>query len=60
MIALKSSLRKFYGRHHDLVNSYGITMSQITTDMFKLRFTPYTGAAGILLHVNGKFTIGKL
>jgi hypothetical protein len=26
----------------------------------QLRFTPYTGAAGILLHVNGKFTIGKL
>ena len=23
-------------------------------------YTPYTGAAGILLHINGKFTVGKL
>jgi len=30
----KSSLRKFYGRHHDLVDRYEISVSQITTDMF--------------------------
>jgi hypothetical protein len=30
---LKSSLRKFYGRHHDLVNRNGIYASQITRDM---------------------------
>jgi hypothetical protein len=23
-------------------------------------YTPYTGAAGMFLHINGKFTIGKL
>jgi hypothetical protein len=23
-------------------------------------YTPYTGAAGLLLHINGKFTMGKL
>ena len=23
-------------------------------------YTPYAGAAGILLHINGKFTMGKL
>ena len=23
-------------------------------------YTPYTGAAGMLLHINGKFTMGKL
>jgi hypothetical protein len=23
-------------------------------------FTPYAGAAGMLLHINGKFTMGKL
>ena len=28
---LKSSLRKFYGRHHDLVDRYGISVSQMTT-----------------------------
>jgi len=33
---LKSSLRKLYGRHHDLVDRYGISMSQMTTDMFHL------------------------
>ena len=29
-----SSLRKLYGRHHDLVDRYGISVSQMTTDMF--------------------------
>jgi hypothetical protein len=24
------------------------------------RYTPYAGAAGMLLHINGKFTMGKL
>jgi hypothetical protein len=36
LVKLKSSLRKFYGRHHDLVDRYGIFVSQITTDIFHL------------------------
>ena len=24
----------FYGRHHDLVNSYGVSVSHMTMDMF--------------------------
>jgi hypothetical protein len=36
---LKSSLGKFYGRHHDLVDRYGISVSQMTTDMFHLSYT---------------------
>jgi len=32
----KSSLRKFYGRHHDLVNRNGTSVLQMTTDMFHL------------------------
>jgi hypothetical protein len=36
LVKLKSSLRKFYDRHHDLVDRYGISVSQITTDMFHL------------------------
>jgi len=32
LVKLKSSLRKFYGRHHDLVDRYGISVSQMTTD----------------------------
>ena len=36
MVKLKSSLRKFYGRNHDLVDRYGISVSQMTTDMFHL------------------------
>ena len=36
LVKLKSSLRKFYGRHHDLVDCYGISVSQITKDMFHL------------------------
>ena len=31
---LKSSFRKFYSRHHDLVDHYGMYVSQMTTDMF--------------------------
>ena len=33
-VKLKSSLRMFYGRRHDLVDRYGISVSQMTTDMF--------------------------
>jgi len=35
-VKLKSSLRKFYGDHHDLVDSYGIYVWQMTMDMFHL------------------------
>ena len=34
MVKLKSSLRKVYGRHHELVDHYGITVSQMISDMF--------------------------
>ena len=33
---LKSPLSTFYGRHHDLVDRYGICVSQMTTTMFDL------------------------
>jgi hypothetical protein len=36
LVKLKSSLRKFYGHHHDLVDRYGISELQMTTDMFHL------------------------
>jgi len=36
LVKLKSSLRKFCGCHHDLVDHYGIYVSQMTTDMFHL------------------------
>ena len=36
LVKLKSSPRKFYGRYHDMVNRYGISVSQMTTDMFHL------------------------
>ena len=36
LVKLKSSLRKIYGRHHDLVDRYGISVSQMTTNMFPL------------------------
>jgi hypothetical protein len=38
LVKLKSSLRKFYDRHHDLVDRYGISLSKITTDMFPLSY----------------------
>ena len=36
LVKLKSSLWKFYGRHHDFVDRYGISVSQMTTDMCHL------------------------
>ena len=42
MVKLKSSLRKIYGRHQDLVNSYGISVSQMTTDMFSFSLSQLT------------------
>jgi len=35
---LNSSLRKIYGRHHDVVDRYGISVSQMTMDMFRLSY----------------------
>jgi hypothetical protein len=51
LVKLKSWFRKIYGRHHDLVDHYGISVSQMTTDMFHWRkyfpflssFTTYYG-----------------
>ena len=36
LVKLQSSLRKFYGRHHDLVDWYDISVSQMTTGIFHL------------------------
>jgi len=36
MAKLKSSLRTFYGCHHDFVDRYGIYVSQMTMDMFHM------------------------
>jgi hypothetical protein len=36
LVKLKSSRRKFYGNHYDLVDRYGISVSQMITDMFHL------------------------
>ena len=36
LVKLRSLPRKFYGRHYDLVDRYGISVSQMTTDMFHL------------------------
>jgi len=33
LVKLKSSLRKFYDRNHDLNNHYSVSMSQMTTDV---------------------------
>ena len=36
-----SSARQFYGRHHDLINHYGISYSQITNDILYLSKSKY-------------------
>jgi hypothetical protein len=39
LVKLKWSRRKFYGRHHNLVDRYGISVLKLTTDMFHLSQT---------------------
>ena len=34
VVTFKSPFQKFYSRHHDLVNRYGTSVSQMTTDIF--------------------------
>jgi hypothetical protein len=36
LVKMKSPLRKFNGRHNDLVDRYGISISLMITDMFHL------------------------
>ena len=31
---LVATFKKFYGRHHDLVNPYNVTISRIVSDVF--------------------------
>ena len=41
MVKLKLSIRKFYGRHHELVDRYGITVSQMISNMFRMSLLQY-------------------
>jgi hypothetical protein len=45
---LKSSLRKIYDRNHDLVDRYGISVSQMTTDMFHCPHFPVLFYSGLV------------
>jgi hypothetical protein len=38
----------------------GTTSSGMEYLIIREIYTPYAGASGILLHINGKFTMGKL
>ena len=41
MVKFKSFFRKFYGRHHEWVDRYGITVSQMISDMFRMSLLQY-------------------
>ena len=58
LVRLKSSLRQLYGQNHDLVDHYGISVSQMTTDMFHLWQT----LPGVIwyFHPHGIFTPGSI
>jgi len=47
VVKLMLSLQTFYGRHHDLVNRYGVSVSQKTSDM--LRFSK-SQSGSFLIH----------
>ena len=34
---LKAALKKFYGRHHDIIDRFDVSVSQMTRDMFTVR-----------------------
>ena len=51
---LKSSLQKVYGRHHDLVDHYEISISQITMDL-----TFYVDFYSLLYHCQDFYQTGK-
>jgi hypothetical protein len=42
LVKLKSSLRKLYGRQHDLVDRYVIYVSQMTTDGSLSKYTHFS------------------
>ena len=56
LVKLTTSLRKFYGRHHDLVDRYGIFVSQMTTVITyhrvwkQINTTGATSGAGTAYH----------
>ena len=57
---LKASLRKLYGRHHDLVDRYGIYVSQMTTDMFHLSKTlpcPFLVITGFVTRITRRVSL---
>ena len=37
---LVATLKKFYGRHHDLVNPYNVAVSRIVSDVFAINRLP--------------------
>jgi hypothetical protein len=55
-IGLVSSLLAAALYHEILIVTISTRMSYILRGIY----TPYAGAAGLLLHINGKFTMGKL
>ena len=36
LVKMKSSNSNFYGRYHDLIDRYGLSVSQMTTDIFRM------------------------
>jgi len=49
-VNLKSSLRKFWSRHHDLVDRYGTSVSQMTTHMVRLWWSQFPGLSSFMIY----------
>ena len=52
-------LQKFYGRHHDLVDSYGVSICIMKTDLFNMSLFPFPLSSTLDLtfyeHLDGCF-----
>ena len=57
LVKWKSSFRKFYGRHHDLINHYGISVSQMTKTKGFSHIQNWRWLKYILYHMNTRFCI---
>jgi hypothetical protein len=61
LVKLKSSLRKFYEYHNDLVGRYGIYVSKITMNVFQLsRGCKYAWVVVLVVARVSKFSVNIL
>jgi hypothetical protein len=57
---LLSSLHKFYGRHHDIIERYEVFVSQMRINIFRLYFSPDLTLPDVTPHWIDSFTMWRV